>query len=103
MDDLYERIEKNEKLNKKIKLIGIAAGNSEMEAKIYGESFKVPFPLFADDDFSVHKKLGQVKTPHFFVVQIKDDQSHKVIFSKTGAFKDADEFLKTLLKLSGLE
>jgi hypothetical protein len=103
VDELYALIEKNEGLKQKIKIIGIGAGNNDMEIKLYRDSFKVPFPLFTDDDFTIHKKLGQVKTPYFMVVQINGDGSHKVLYSKVGAFKEADAFLKHIMDLSGLK
>ena len=103
MDELYERIEKNETLKHRIKIIGIGAGNNAMEIKIFRDSFKVPFPLFTDDDFAIHKKLGQVKTPYFIVVKNEDNGGHKIIYSKLGAFKKADAFLKSLIEMSGLK
>ena len=103
MDELYEIIEKNQDLRGKIKVIGIGAGNNEAEVKIYKDTFKVPFPLFTDDDFAIHKALGQVKTPYFIGVKIDDNGNHKVFYSKLGAFKKAEEFLKSMMKLSGLK
>ena len=103
MDDLYEKIEKDQKLKKKIKLIGIGAGNNEAEVKVYRDTYKVAFPLFTDDDFAIHKALGQVKTPYFIGVRINDDGSHTVFYSKLGAFKKPDEFLQSMIKLSGMK
>jgi peroxiredoxin len=103
VDELYEKIETNEKLRQRIKIIGIGAGNSEAEVKIYKDSYKVPFPLFADDDFSIHKALGQVKTPYFIAVRIHEDGTHKVFYSEVGAFKEAGDFLELMIKLSGLK
>jgi hypothetical protein len=103
VDELYEMIEKNQNLRGKVKLIGIGAGNNAAEVKIYKDTFKVPFPVFTDDDFAIHKALGQVKTPYFIGVKIEDNGTHKVFYSKLGAFKKAEAFLKSMMKLSGLK
>jgi len=103
VDELYEQIEKNQRLKTNVKLIGIGAGNNEAEVKVYKDTYKVLFPLFTDDDFAIHKALGQVKTPYFVGIKIHDDGSHKVFYSELGAFKKADDFLKLIVKLSGLK
>jgi peroxiredoxin len=103
VDELFEKIEKDPSLKTKVKLIGIGAGNNEAEVKVYKDTYKVPFPLFTDDDFAIHKALGQVKTPYFIGVKIDQDGSHEVFYSQLGAFKKADDFLKSMVKLSGLK
>jgi len=103
VDELYEKIEKDKALKTTVKLIGIGAGNNEEEVKIFKDAYKVPFPLFADDDFAIHKALGQVKTPYFIGITIHEDGSHEVFYSELGAFKQAEDFLKLMVKLSGLK
>ncbi len=103
VDDVYKLVEKDGELKKRIKVIGIGAGNAEAELNMYRETFKVPFPLFADNDFVIHKQFGEIKTPYFMGVKINDDGSHKVFFSKLGPFKKADKFLKSMVKLAGIK
>lgn len=103
VDDMYELIEKDEKLKGRAKIIGIGAGNSATEIKMYRETFKVPFPLFTDSEFILHKQLGEVKTPYFMGVRIADDGSPEVFFSKLGAFDKAETFLETILEEAGIE
>jgi peroxiredoxin len=103
VDELYDTIQKDQSLKTKIKVIGIGAGNNQAEVDIFRQTYKVPFPLFADDDFVAHKALGQVKTPYFIGVRIHNDGSHEVFYSKLGAFKKADEFLKLMITLSGVK
>jgi peroxiredoxin len=100
---LYSIIEGNPDLRDKIKLIGIGAGNSSFEVGVFKKKYNVPFPLISDEDFSIHKCVGEVRTPYFLGVRINDDGTHRVFFSKLGGFKGAEPFLDLMLKLSGLK
>lgn len=102
VNELYQLIEKNPDLRGKIKMIGIGAGNTPFEVETYKKTYSVPFPLFPDKDFSIHKICGEVRTPYFIVVKINDDGSHQIVHSQLGNYPGAEPFLEIALKASGL-
>ena len=103
VNQLYENIERDPDTRGKFKLIGIGAGNSRFEVEIFLKTYEVPFPLFSDGDFSIHKSLGEIRTPYFIGVKINDDGSHEIYYSRVGGFEKAEEFLQLMLELSGLK
>jgi len=103
VNQLYARIEQNPALKGKIKMIGIGAGNSLYEVETFKKRYSVPFPLLPDGDYVIHRQLGEVRTPYFIGVKINPDGSHQVIYSRLGSFDGVDQFLSTIIKLSGLQ
>ncbi|MFA5903533.1 MAG: TlpA disulfide reductase family protein [Desulfobacula sp.] len=100
---LYNLIQSRPTLKDKIKLIGIGAGNTIFEVNFFREKYNVEFPLFSDTDFSIHKKVGQVRTPHFFGLLIKGKGQIEIFYSKTGEFSSPEIFLQTILSESGIK
>lgn len=103
INELYHRIENNPDLKNKIKLIGIGAGNSSYEVEVYKKTYTVPFPLFSDKDFTIHKAYGEVRTPYFIVIKINEDGTHQIVHSQLGEYPGAEPFLELVLKASGLK
>lgn len=103
VNHLFQLIQNNASLKEHVKMLGIGAGNSSFEVDFFKKKYDIKFPLFSDTDFSLHKKIGEVRTPHFFGVTLEEDHTFKVFYSKSGDVSDPDTFLKTLLQQSGLK
>jgi hypothetical protein len=102
VNEAYRKIEADPKLKDKVKLIGIGVGNSSFEVEYYKNNYKVPFPLFPDPDFKIHKLVGEVRTPFFIGVKNQKGAAPQVYYSKLGGSQDPEELLKKLLANSGL-
>ncbi|MGZ3604757.1 MAG: peroxiredoxin family protein [Thermodesulfobacteriota bacterium] len=103
VNELYRLIENNADIKDKIKLIGLGAGNSSYEVGVYKNNYSVPFPLFPDKDFEIHKACGEVRTPYFIVVRINEDGTHQIVHSQLGNYPGAQPFLEIVLKASGIK
>jgi peroxiredoxin len=102
MTELYRQIESNPALKDRIKLIGIGAGNSGLEVEVFKETNKVPFPIFPDEDFRIHKALGEVRTPFFIAVKMEKDGSHEIVHTHLGGLTNAKAFSDFMVEASGI-
>ncbi len=103
VNDLYRLIGNNAEIRDKVKLIGLGAGNSAYEVEVYKNKFTVPFPLFSDQDFAIHKAFGEVRTPYFMVVRINENGTHQIVHTQLGNYPGAEPFLELVLKAAGLK
>lgn len=93
VNELYRTIETRPDLKERIKIIGIGIGNSAYEVNTFREKYEVPFPLFPDQEMSVTKLLGVMKTPTFIGVRIREDGTHQDFYFKSGNLGDIEEFI----------
>jgi thiol-disulfide isomerase/thioredoxin len=103
VNELYQLIEKHPDLKNKIKLIGIGTGNSQFEVDVFKKTYQIPFPLFPDKDWVIHKVCGEVRTPFFIVVKINEDRTHQIVHTQLGDFPGAEAFLDLILRASELK
>lgn len=89
---IYKYIQQNSELSKDIKMIGIGAGNNQREVNVFRETFRVPFPLFTDPDFVIHKKLGEPRTP----MTILTMKNGKILSIHYGVIENAEDFVQKL-------
>jgi len=97
VNELYQLINKNADLKNRVKIFGVGAGNTPFEVNVFRNRYNVQFPLISDGSFAVHKAVGGVRTPYFFVIQLDPDRPNKLIYSKVGSIQDADRFLDKIL------
>ncbi len=96
-------IENNPRLKGKIKILGIGVGNTQFEVNTFKKKYKVEFPLVPDNDFIIHKIVGEVRTPYFMVVKLTGAKKLEVVYSKLGAHENVEAFLAEVIKLADVK
>ena len=89
---LYQVIEKDPALARDVRIIAICVGNDKTQTGAFKKSFKVPFPVFADQNLVIAQAVKLQKTPTMVLVT----RSGKVLWSLSGEIKDFDGVLKDL-------
>jgi thiol-disulfide isomerase/thioredoxin len=102
VNKLYEMIREPREDQDKIKIIGIGAGNTPFEVDLFRKEYSVEFPLFPDESFSLHKAIGEVRTPYFFVLRLTGKDKGKIIYSRLGKLDDPQQFLEKTLKAADM-
>jgi hypothetical protein len=103
MTEIYKQIENNPDLKGKIKLIGIGAGNNLLEVELFKQNHNISFPIFPDEDFTIHKALGEVRTPFFIAVKMDGKGSPEIIHTHLGGLTDARTFLDLMVEAYGIK
>jgi len=103
MTELYHEIERNADLKSKLKLIGVGAGNSPSEVEVFKQTHHVAFPIFPDEDFKIHKVLGEVRIPFFIVIKMNGDGSNEIIHTHLGALTEVQSILNLMLDADGID
>ncbi len=95
VNTLYQRLAKVK--DQSVRLIGIGAGNSSFETEFFKKTYGIEFPLFSDDKFIIHKKIGEKGTPFFIGLKPGAPKADRVFFTHSGDIKDLDAFVAKLL------
>ncbi len=92
---LYGRIQRRG-LGEKVKMLGIAIGATTTEVEHLRKSGSYEYPVVRDEQFTVHKLLGEPRTPFTMIV----DKQGKVLYTHLGVMEDMDAFFQVIQDLA---
>lgn len=90
-NDLFNRLKRRKMLDR-VAFIALAAGATPMEANYLRESGKYAYPIVHDQEYELHKKLNEAKTP--FTMLVRPDGS--VLFAHLGVYEDVDDLYEKI-------
>lgn len=97
VNELYHMIENHSRLRGKVKIIGVGTGNTPFEVEVFRKKYGVPFPLFADDGFTMQKtSADRIRTPTFLTLKIGQGKQPVVQDVHVGKLGDLRNIIKTL-------
>ncbi len=103
MAEVYRQIENNPGLRGKLKLIGIGAGNNLLEIEVFKHNLHIPFPIFPDENFKIHRALGEVRIPFFIAVKMERNRPPEIVQTHLGGLKDARELSDLMIEAYGMK
>ncbi|MBN2331758.1 MAG: TlpA family protein disulfide reductase [Deltaproteobacteria bacterium] len=98
VNEFYQLVKKRG-LADRIKVMGIATGNTPFEVDLYRRRYQVPFPLIADPG---GRQLSVAATPTFFVIEPHADGG-QVLYEKKGGLPGGEKFLNLIIERARLE
>ena len=91
---VYNVFKEDKNLQKDIKFIGIAVGNSPEELLIYKNNFKIEFPLFSAPKEELQEKMKVKAVP----LTVLLDNKGKIIMSHSGNIANFDAYVGEIKK-----
>lgn len=95
-NDLFRRLKKA-RLDDRVKMLALAAGGYPAEVDFMRGQGSYAYPVVTDQDFAVHKKLKEPKTPFTMIVETA---TGKVLWAHLGVEQNVDALFKRLSELA---
>ncbi|NJB66375.1 peroxiredoxin [Desulfobaculum xiamenense] len=89
---LFRSLQRDGALNGRVCFLALASGATELEVAAVRKEHRAEYPILRDEDYSVHKNLGEPKTPFLILA----DASGKVLHTHLGRLESPEAFLKIL-------
>lgn len=95
-DEIFQTIERDQNLRKRIKILGISAGDTPAEVAFFEKQHAIPYPIFPDPEFIAHKAVYEPTVP-FVVITKRDRQGRWVVATvHVGLTFSAEGFVREL-------
>ncbi|OPL07567.1 MAG: hypothetical protein AVO33_04780 [delta proteobacterium ML8_F1] len=91
-DRLFAMIQDDPGLARRLKMIGVAVGDSMDSVRRFRREHNVPYPLLADERQVMFESVGAGEIPLIYLVRIQPDARIKVVFYHEGHMPDLESF-----------
>lgn len=92
-NSLFKRLERA-KLTDRVKMLAVASGATEPEVVQLRKHSGYVYPVLRDEDYSMHKILGEPQTPFTILV----NKEGTILFTRLGVVEDIDALFETIRK-----
>lgn len=95
LNTVYSAVEDDPVLKGKVKVIGIAVGNTGNEIESFKKEYKVLYPVLSDLLFTLHKSLGNPRVPYTILIR-KNVKGNIVVYVHQGVIDSPDLILNNI-------
>ncbi len=92
-NSLFKRLARA-KLDDRVKMLAVASGATEPEVAQLRKHSSYAYPVLRDEDYSMHKLLGEPKTPFTILI----NKEGKILYTKMGVIEDIDALFEIIRK-----
>ncbi len=76
--EVFQKVEQDQDLRNRIKILGIGAGDTPAEIAALNEKYKIPYPIIPATEFEANRTVNEPTVP-FVVVTRRDQQGEWVV------------------------
>lgn len=98
LNSIYNYVESNKELKDKVKVFGIAIGNTQDEINEHIKIYSLIFPVLTDYWFTFHKAIGSPRVPFTIIAKKITKNKIKVLFVHQGVIDNEDIILQNIPK-----
>ena len=98
INEVFSRTENDPKFKGKIKIIGIAAGNTREEIIAYKKTHSLSYPILSDLNFTLHKAMGNPRVPYTMGIKKNRQGKNKIIDTHQGIIDSPEPLLEIVRK-----
>jgi hypothetical protein len=93
-NNLFKEIEGSHGLKDRVKIVGIAAGNGQLEIEDFKKQFNVRFPILPDPQFKMHSAIGSSRTPFTIIVRQNENGMPGVVgYTHLGPLENVNQLM----------
>ena len=96
LNQVYAAVRKSPDLRDRVRFIGIGAGNTEQEVRVFKQRNDISFPLVSDPRFRMYDAAGNPGGTPFMLVLKKSGSDPVVVGARLGPVKEKSYFMATL-------
>jgi thiol-disulfide isomerase/thioredoxin len=97
LNAVYSAVTNNTDLKDKVKIVGIAVGNTENEIEAYRKSYGIHYPVLSDYDFTFHNVIGNPRVPYtIFTKRLPGGNKDVIFYTHQGVLDSPESILRAI-------
>lgn len=93
LNEVFARVSTHRAMGNRVRFFGIGAGNTQIEADMFGRRYSVGYPLFGDPGFKNYEAIGEPGVTPLTLIVKKTGKDLRIVSAHAGLEKKANFFM----------